>query len=581
MSGFTALISKTDSLPQDSTFRPKNLFGHESDFIYRKLQSPKIKIEQFTNQKFLNDKVLDEDDSFMIGLEGVILNLPQLKDLTCKQTVFEVIKQLYLSYADDFILKLRGDFSGFIYSKQADKWLVFTNPTGSKRLFYFENTHFFIFASDLKEISFLLTQLSIPFQLDMNAVYSLLTYGFMLQDLTIISEVKRLSPGSKINIDNFELTINEYFNLKNIPETTDDKSKIIENMDILFRKAVGLEFEKDKAYHYKHVATLSGGLDSRMTVLVADKLGYKEQLNFNFSESNYLDELISKEIASDFRHQFLFQSLDNGNFLKELDKTVYYNDGLILYSGSCHLLSALENINFEPYGLIHTGLVGDAVLGSFLSQPFPVKPTASQGAYSTKLMSRIHSYAETVVVQYENEELYKFYSRAFLGAMNGNNYMDIFSQTVSPFLDLDFLSYCYSIPYKYKYKSGIYIDWITSLYPEVNRYRWEKTGVNPSKSMNYLKYFDLHFYRRMQLKWLDRRNNKMNTGMNPFDKWYDKNPELKDFVIDYFNKNIELLHAFPALQADCKWLYEVGTLNEKLQVLTLLSAYRLHFQTLN
>lgn len=577
MAGFTAIVCKKDFLPENMSFREKNKYGHESNFITKVITSDKLKIEQFTNQKFLNDKTFQEDVKFIIGMEGVILNLKQLAEFTRKTNVFDIIKELYLIKGEDFINFLKGEFSGFIYSKTDDSWLIFTNPTGSKRLFYFQNDHYFIFASELRDISFLLYELDIPIQLDIQGAYSLLTYGYMLKDITLISEVKRLSPGTKLTFKQNEIVVSEYFNLKNIQKTTDSKEQIIEKIDELFTNAVRDEFEKDNEYNYKHIATLSGGLDSRMTVLVADKLGYKDQLNFTFSQSNYLDELISKKIASDYRHEFLFQSLDNGNFLKDVDKTVYYNDGLILYSGSCHLLKSLENINLDRYGIIHTGMIGDAVLGSFLSKPFAVKPSFNQGAYSSKLLSRVQDFAQTVTQDYENEELYKFYSRGFLGAMNGNYYMDIYTQTVSPFLDIDFLSYCYSIPDEYKFKQQIYLDWIAAKYPEFGNYPWEKTGVSPLKSNNYKKYFDWNYYMRMKLKFFDKLSKKMNSGMNPFDNWLVKNPELGKFVNNYFSDNISIVNENPVLKADCESLFEQGTLNEKLQVLTLLSAVKLHF----
>ncbi len=577
MAGFTAIISKTSFLPESVSFRVKNKYGHEGNFIKKTINSEKFKIEQFTNQKFLNDKTFQEDEQYIIGIEGVILNLNKLYEETKKNNLFETIKNLYITRGEEFISLLKGEFSGFIYSKADNSWLIFTNPTGSKRIFYFQNEHYFIFASELKDITFLLQELKIPFELDTRGAYSLLTYGFMLKDITLIRDAKRLFPGTKLVFRQNEVSVSEYFNLKNTEKTTDSKEEIIEKIDELFTNAISTEFEKDNEYNYKHIATLSGGLDSRMTVLVADKLGYKDQLNFTFSQSGYLDELISKKIASDYRHEFLFQSLDNGNFLKDIDKTVYYNDGLILYSGSCHLLKSLENINFDTYGIIHTGMIGDAVLGSFLSKPFAVKPSFSQGAYSSKLLSRIQDFAQNVAEDYDNEELYKFYSRGFLGAMNGNQYMDIYTQTVSPFLDIDFLSYCYSIPDEYKYKQQIYLDWIAAKYPEFGNYPWEKTGVSPLKSNNYKKYFDWNYYMRMKLKFFDKLSKKMNSGMNPFDSWLAKNPDLGKFVNDYFQTNISIVNGNQALKTDCESLFVQGNLNEKLQVLTLLAAIKLHF----
>lgn len=577
MAGFSAIISKITSLPSEIKFSEKNRYIQESHFKSSYIISEKYCIEHFTHTKFANDKTLQEDDEFVIGMEGVLLNLKQLLTHTQQKNIFELIKHLYQTKGDTFIKDLKGDYSGFVYSKSENKWSVFASPTGSKRMFYAEYDEYILFASEMREITHLCRTLALPFTLDKNGAYLLLTFGYMLGSTTIAKEIKRLMPGDFISINKHNVSISTFFNLSSIPRNTDSKKQIIEKVNELFDTAVRLEFEKDKEYNYKHIATLSGGLDSRMTVLVADKLGYSEQLNFTFSQSNYLDEMISKQIAADHKHEFLFQSLDNGNFLKDIDKTIYFNDGLILYSGSCHLLKSLENINFEAYGIIHTGMIGDAVLGSFLSKPYSVKPTYQQGAYSSILLSRISDFAKAECEKYENEELYKFYGRGFLGAMNGNLYMDIFTQACSPFLDIDFLSYCYSIPDEFKYKQQIYLDWIKQKHPEFARYRWEKTGVSPLKSNNYKKYFDFYYYQRMKLKFVDRIRKKVKTGMNPFDEWYARNPSLQTCFADYYSSHISLIDNYPELKTDCELLYSTGNVNERLQVLTLLGSIKLHF----
>lgn len=385
-------------------------------------------------------------------------------------------------------------------------------------------------------------------------------------------------PGNHLTFHNNTLEIREYFHLKNIHKTTDTKEQIIEKMDQLFSNAVKLEFEKDIDYGYKHMATLSGGLDSRMTVLMAHKLGYIQQLNFTFSQANYLDEKIAKRIAIDYHHDFVFQSLDYGNYLKEIEKSVYLNDGLILYSGSAHVLHAIQLLNFNEYGLIHTGIIGDAVIGSFLSKPYGVRPTVTGGMYSTFLASEIKDFIAQILNKYPYEELYKFYSRGFLGAMNGNYTLDLVSQGTSPFLDVDFLSYCVSIPEDLKFKQKIYLEWMALKHPEFARYPWEKTGVSPLKSTNFKKYLDFRFYRRMSLKLFDKLSGKMKSGMNPFDYWMSENDSLKNYIETYFSEHIHLLNQHSVLKENCIKLFNRGNSGEKFQVLTLLAAIKLHFQ---
>lgn len=576
MAGFTAIISNTERAIQPKLhLRKESGFGFESDYISQKIESDLFAIQQFTNSKFSGDKILEENTQYIIGTEGVIFNLTSLKKEYQTNDVFSTIILLFEKFGPDFIKQLRGDFSCFICHKPSKTWYVFSNPVNTKNIFYFCDKDYFIFSSELRNISHLLHQLGKSTNLNQKGAYLLLTYGFMLEDVTLIENVKRLMPGKALIFNDSKIKLEEYFHLKNISQTTDDKDSIIEKMDYLFSDAIHLEFEKDREYGYKHIATLSGGLDSRMTVLSAHKLGYTEQLNFTFSQSDYLDEKIAKKIASDYRHEFIFQSLDNGNYLKDIDKVVFYNDGLVYFAGGAHGMKFVENMNFSKYGLIHSGQIGDAVIGSFLSKPYPVKPTSSAGAYSTKLLDRISPFVDKVLKNYSTEELFKFYSRGFYGALNGNNYFDIFSQTASPFLNLDFLSYCYSIPYELKFKQKIYLKWIERKHIDFSKYPWEKTGISPLKSINFKRFFIPDYYLRMGLKVHNMLTGKMKTGMNPFDKWLISNKSLNVTLQTYFDNYIDIIHD-SNLKKDCIQLYNEGSSSEKFQVLTLLAAIKLH-----
>jgi len=575
MAGFTAVFSK-HTITQDLPFADKSSSENFDNFSLKHLYGTNYRIEQFTVAKFMVEKICQEDEHLLIVTDGVLLNLNSLQQKYQADSVFSLLKTLYTNKGETFVDELRGDYSGLIYDKSNNKCFVFTNHTGSKRIFYLLHGDYFICSSDLAEISHLMNEFGINKTINTQAAYFLLTNGFMLEEHTVVSEVKRMMPGNYLVYENSKTRVNNYFHLRNVNKTTDSKKQIIDNIDALFSNAVRLQFEKDKAYGYLHAATLSGGLDSRMTILVAHKLGYTNQLNFTFSQEGYLDEKIARKIAKDYGHEFIFKSLGSGDYLKEIDPTVRLNDGLVIYSGGVHVLDAIRRVDLKNFGLIHTGLIGDAVIGSFLSAPKSVKPGITDGMYSTLLAETIKPVLTEITGKYENEELYKFYSRAFLGAMNGNYIFDQVSHAVSPFLDVDFLSYCYSIPDELKYKQQIYIEWMKVKHRDFARYPWEKTGVSPLKSNNLLKYTDLRYYERMSLKVFDKLSGKLKSGMNPFDYWLTENKTLAAYLEQYFQEHIVLLKLTPTLQEDCIRLFQTGNAGEKFQVLTLLSAIKLH-----
>ena len=74
-------------------------------------------------------------------------------------------------------------------------------------------------------------------------------------------------------------------------------------------------------------------------------------------------KLFLKKIASDHGFDFIFHSLDNGNFLKNIDECVFVNEALALYSGAAHQQFSLKLLEWENLGLLHTGEIGDLIHG--------------------------------------------------------------------------------------------------------------------------------------------------------------------------------------------------------------------------
>ena len=530
-------------------------------------------IYRFVNDKFLNDKVFNDDDEIFSAIEGFVLNFKDLQNSKGCSDYFNTTKKMYQADGNTFFKSFRGEFSGLLYDKIKQKWLIFTNHTASKPVFYFRNQDVFICASELQLVTQILRKLGYKYSLDILGSYFLLTYGFMLEDYTLIKEIKKLKPGNYITIEDNKSEVKVYNVFDNNVIVKHGREEILNNLDILFKKAISLEYEKDLEYGYKHIETLSGGLDSRMNAMVAHELGYDNILNVTFSQSNYWDERIAKKIAADLGNEFLFYALDNGNYLgNTLHDAVIANGGMVFYSGAAHSLSFLRKINFGPFGMLHSGQIGDAVLGSFLSKPRKVKPQPFAGAISSYLSTRISSEISKILKNYESEEIFKFYNRAFNGVVNGNWMANQFTETCSPFLDVDFLQYALSIPPAMKFKEKIYIEWILAKHPDAAKYVWEKlrTKITTNSVIVKMKWFA----RGVRYKLLPERPLD---SMTPWHYWYRTNPKLRKYMDDYFWQNVHVLENYRELKGDCEELFKNGKIIEKVQAMTLLEAMHLHF----
>lgn len=570
MHGFITLISlKNSFLPIE--FQWKSLFSFQPIHIKRKVIHEKFQTEQFTSEKFLSDKLWIDNKDYFIVTDGLITNI----DILCEKynvNDYESLIKVITTKDEAFFKQFTGNFVGYFFNKHNSNCIAFNNHTATKKLFYFSNQDYLIFSTDLYTLSKTLEKLEIRRTLDIEASYLLLTSGFMHDDYTLIKEVKQVRAGEYALYNQKSLLLKFYFHLKDIKENSDSEDKIIEKLDILFKEAIKSEFEFEKSRKYKPLTTLSGGLDSRMVALIAHDLNYSNQIMFNFCEKGYADEIIAADIAKSY-HLPINQVHLSPESLLAIDDVVMVNDGLNIYTGISHVFEALKNITETQIGIIHTGMIGDAVLGSFLSTTKEVKAKFSDSLFSKGLLNKTKKILEKSISHYRNEELYKFYNRAFLGANTGFLYFSLIAETSSPFLYPDFIAYAHSIPKKYNYKEKIYINWIKKTHTEYACFIWESIGGKPTNSKIIRLYYRLKraIIKRLPIKSIWKNN------MNPEQLWYDENQKVKQYLDNYFSLHISNLIIAPELMNDMIQLYEKGNITEKTQVLTLLAAYKLLF----
>ena len=187
-------------------------------------------------------------------------------------------------------------------------------------------------------------------------------------------------------------------------------------------------------------------------------------------------------------------------------------------------------------------------------------------------------------------KFFKLYARAFNGANQGLLVFQEHTESYSPFTDVDFLSYCYSIPVELRHRHKVYFDWIFEKYPKATEYQWEKIRgfikpINAFKTVNILGrkiekdkvllWLYGAFKRRMPLK-LNFEKKKLITSdsMNPFDYWYQNNNTLKEFMDSYYLNNINII-LDKKMQKNCEHLFYSSNVGVKTYVLTLLSALKM------
>lgn len=558
---------------------PRKNFSEEKrkHLLVESIEGKNYYVQRRTIRKFLNDKPFVKMEDFVIVIDGVVLNKNELLSKYRSEDFARTIIDMYKQNGENFFKEFKGSFSGALYDMRNDKWIIWTNHYGDKQIFYYMNNGRLLVASEINFILDYLRNNKLNYSLNKLGAYCLLTFGYMLEDNTLFNEIRKLKAGHYMVYKDGSFEIKQYYKLDNTPDKTLTEDEIIDGIEKLFRNAVKLEYEKDREYGYRHIASLSGGLDSRMSLWIAHELGFKDILIYCFSQSNYLDEQISKRIASDLGYEYIFKALDNGIYLKNLKEVVAINFGNFIYFGHSHVKNFVDLLNWDRFGILHTGQLGDVVVGTYLtkkkSDPFSI-------AYSKKLIGKVESLCFGTVNKYENEELFKFCTRGFNGILQGNLPAQEYTEVASPFLDHEFLSFAMKIPIELRMGHDIYIKWILKNHREAAKYKWEKikAKITTPKIKLFGRIVPVNRLPNLVIRVLLKRNPlKTKFHMNPLDYWYETSHELRNFLDEHFEKLINYFEEDKELRQDLINLYRNGNTIEKTQALTFLEAYRRYF----
>ena len=149
---------------------------------------------------------------------------------------------------------------------------------------------------------------------------------------------------------------------------------------------------------------------------------------------------------------------------------------------------------------------------------------------------------------------------------------------MSPFIDIDFAQLCFSISPSLRNNHKLYWEWIRKKYPEAlsipstrgrESFRMKLYHILPTNIGRLI----IRWFKRIGLTNLisDKKS------MNPFDLWYANNPQMRDFIEDYYKEYIQLLEDYPQEKKQLEKVMGGDRVMDKLQVLTVLAAYKIYF----
>ncbi len=524
--------------------------------------------------KFPDDQILIENDEYVSFLNGYIHNKADYNRGTSMDWPTAFSRALQQDVGE-CIKKLRGGFCGYFYDKRADIVILYTDQSVVKPVYYYMDGDKWMLSDRMDYMVEVLKANQISYDFNPLAAKYMLTYGYMIDDSTFIKQIHRLLPGMYVCIEKGQASLTRYHMIKD--EGIDvSETEAVEIIDRAFREAIRREFEKDREYGYRHLVDLSGGLDSRMVSWVAHEMGYTDQVNVTYSRMGYRDEKISKQIAAYLGHEYVFKPLDDVKWMYDIEETTSLNNGSALYSGITGGARMLALLRTEQFGIEHTGMIGDLVVGSlYHDKAFSYgAPVFGKNAYSGMLQ---YQFDEALLKGYPCQEMFGIYTRGMLGAASSYIIRQNFVETSSPFMDVDFLDATFSVPFDYRNHHHIYMKWIHEKYPKAAEFGWEKWGgVRPKENLIFAR--KIKTTQRLFIQAACTAFHIQNKdNMNPLDYWYDKNRDLQKFYEEFYKNGINTQILDEELRKDISMMFQTGNVTDKGMALTVLAMIKKYF----
>lgn len=271
------------------------------------------------------------DKSVWIVFNGEIYNFKELKKNLSdypfqSETDTEVILALYNKEGIKCLEKLNGMFALAIYDRKCKKLFLARDRMGKKPLYYYFEAGECIFASELK--AFFSCE-EFKKKIDKDVVKSYLFHGYIKSPFTILKGVKKVKPGSYLEISEQRISVKQYWDINRIYREVSKTSinsynSAKELLKNILEKAVGYRLIADVPIG----SFLSGGYDSSLITAVAQKYTSSPLKTFSigFNEDEYNEAPYAKEVARYLGTDHTEYYVQENEVLRMIDTLTYYYD---------------------------------------------------------------------------------------------------------------------------------------------------------------------------------------------------------------------------------------------------------------
>jgi asparagine synthase (glutamine-hydrolysing) len=234
--------------------------------------------------------MITSDHRYVLSYNGEIYNYRKIRtELEAlgywfrSQTDSEVVLNALAHWGPDALLKFNGMFGLALWDRKEQTLLLARDRYGIKPLYYARQGHSFAFGSEQKAIS---AQPTFKRELNKKALLEYFTFQNIFTDQTLLEDVHLLPAGhfAKLNAATGQWSQHQYWDYHfREPDQKADKQEYVEELDRLFKQAVGRQLMSDVELG----AYLSGGMDSgSITAIAAQQFPYLKTFTCGFDLSS-------------------------------------------------------------------------------------------------------------------------------------------------------------------------------------------------------------------------------------------------------------------------------------------------------
>ena len=271
--------------------------------------------------------VFNEEGNLCVIFNGEIYNYRELrKTLEERGHEFstdcdtEVIVHAYEEYGKDCVRFFDGMFAFAAYNSDDKSLFLARDKLGIKPLYYFRDSNFFAFASEIKAL-FKID--SIPRKIDYKSVLQFAVLKYFLEERTFFENIWQLPAGSFCTISKDNFKIERYFEpaLNPVNCNMEEQAKLLEKNLI---ESVRMQLNADVPVGF----LLSGGVDSSLVAAMAAKIvGGVNTIIVSDNEDNE-DVSYSKSVADSINSSHETHIVGGEDFFYKFPETMLHSEDL-------------------------------------------------------------------------------------------------------------------------------------------------------------------------------------------------------------------------------------------------------------